>query len=317
MEELKYFNRRKFIKTGMIVGAGGFLGVSAFPSLLRGQEKPFAKLVVLHTNDTHSRLDPFPDDGSRNAGMGGVARRAALIQEIRKAEANVLLLDAGDIFQGTPYFNFFDGEPEIKAMNHMGYDAATVGNHDFDAGIENLAKQAELAQFPFLSANYDFSDTPMSSLCKPYQVFEKGPLKIGVYGLGIELEGLVPEKLYGATQYLDPVEKALQTEKHLKEELNCDLVVGLSHLGYQYRNHKISDKKLAEKLHFTNLIIGGHTHTFMRSPEEVKNAANQTTLLFQVGWAGINLGRVDFHFYEKRDQPEAGAYAIEVNTKSA
>ncbi len=208
-------NRRKFIQQGMVASSALVAG-SLLPEQLLAADNPY-QLTILHTNDVHSRLDPFPMDGGRNQGMGGVAARAALIQKIRQEQSQVLLLDAGDIFQGTPYFNIYKGEPEIKAMTMMGYDACTMGNHDFDGGIENFATQLEHAKFPVLMANYDFTGTALEMKTKPYQIFQKEKIKVGVLGIGIELEGLVPENLYGKTIYQDPIVAANRTASLLKK----------------------------------------------------------------------------------------------------
>src|SRR5215510_2175290 len=198
--------RKSFIRNN-IMTAGAFLTAKSFLGEPVTEENAY-KLTVLHTNDVHSRLDPFPMDGGTNQGLGGVAARAEIIEKIRTREDHVLLLDAGDIFQGTPYFNFYKGEPEIRAMSAMKYDATTIGNHDFDAGLENLATQfTNNATFPMLVANYDFSGTPMEYQYQPYKIFKKGKLKIGVFGIGIEMAGLISENLYGNTKYLDPVMK--------------------------------------------------------------------------------------------------------------
>jgi 5'-nucleotidase len=256
------------------------------------------KLVILHTNDTHSRLDPFPMDGSRNQGMGGVAARARLISEIRNQEEHVLLLDAGDIFQGTPYFNLYKGEPEMKAMEWMKYDACTMGNHDFDGGLTLFADQLKHVQFPVLICNYDFSETPMSGKTKPYQIFRKGNLKIGVTGVGIELSGLVPDSLIGNTRYLDPVASLNRTASKLKNEKGCDLVICLSHLGFEYKNDpaQISDVRLAAATEDVDIIIGGHTHTFLQTPVSILNKKGKNVLINQVGWGGLVLGRIDLEF---------------------
>ena len=256
------------------------------------------KITILHTNDVHSYIDPFPADHPKNPNMGGVARRAALIESIRLEEENVLLLDAGDIFQGTPYFNYYGGELEFKLMSMMHYDAATMGNHDFDNGIDGFYAQLPHAKFEFVSANYDFKNTILNEHVKPFKIFNKGGIRIGVFGLGIELEGLVDKKAYKETVYLDPIEIAQDMTKILKHKEKCDLVICLSHLGYSYKNepNKISDLVLAKKTKDIDLIIGGHTHTFLDKPVVEKNAEGKEVLINQVGCYGLNLGRIDFYF---------------------
>ena len=237
-------------------------------------------------------------DGSRNQGLGGIAGRAELIKEVRAAEAQVLLLDAGDIFQGTPFFNIYKGEPEIKAMAAMGYDACTIGNHDFDAGMENLATQlTRHANFPMLVSNYDFNRTPMEGKTLPYKVFKKGKLRIGVFGLGIEGKGLIPDNLFGNTVYQDPIVRANEISSMLITQEKCDMVICLSHLGYQYKGiDKVSDEILAKQTTNIDLIIGGHTHTFFEKPLVFQNKNGDDVVVNQVGWAGIILGRLDFEF---------------------
>jgi 5'-nucleotidase len=292
MEELfSTTNRRDFLKTGS--AAAALLAVSPFSAFAKEET---VQLTILHTNDVHSRIEPFPMDGSRNQGMGGVARRAALINTIRAEQKNVLLLDAGDIFQGTPYFNLFGGELEMKLMSDMRYDAATMGNHDFDNGIEGFVKQLPHATFPILVSNYDFQNTALKDKTQPYKIFKKQGLKIGVFGLGIELAGLVDKKNYGDIIYQDPVAKANTTASLLKNDLHCDLVICLSHLGYKYKENKVSDQILAGSTRNIDLIIGGHTHTFMKMPEDVRNLDGKVTTINQVGFAGINLGRLDYSF---------------------
>lgn len=269
------------------------------PDLLSaGPRRTEPRLTILHTNDWHSQIDPFPDDGGRNANQGGVLRRASLIRQIRQQENNVLLFDSGDIFQGTPYFNFFLGELEMKLMTQMGYDAATIGNHDFDGGIENLATQLGHADFPMLSANYDFTGTPLQDRVEPYRVFDKQGIRVGVFGLGIELKGLVPAALYGKTTYHDPVERGNQTALHLRTRQKCDLIVCLSHLGYRYRSEKVSDVVLAAASRNIDVILGGHTHTFLDQPVTVDNAEGKPVIINQVGFAGLRLGRLDITFPE-------------------
>lgn len=287
-------SRRKFI-TQTALAAGAILSSnSLFAEMQR--DAAAKKLTILHTNDVHSRLEPFPMDGGRNQGLGGVAPRAALIAQIRSEVEQVLLLDAGDIFQGTPYFNLYKGEPEMKAMAAMGYDAATMGNHDFDGGLDNFATQLQHVQFPILMSNYDFTNTPMEFKYQPYKIFKKGKLRIGVTGVGIEMAGLIPDSLFGNTRYLNPIQKLNETAALLKKEKSCDMVICLSHLGYKYKDNKVSDIVLARETENVDLIIGGHTHTFMDAPEIYKNKTGSDVLVNQVGWAGIQLGRLDYDF---------------------
>lgn len=309
MEELLKTNRRNFIKVGGIAAAVTALNLSPLGSLAAGDK---VKLTILHTNDVHSRIEPFPMDGSKNQGLGGTARRAALLKQIRATEQNVLLFDAGDIFQGTPYFNKYGGELEMKLMTAMKYDAATMGNHDFDNGLEGFYKQLPHADFPILCSNYDFKDTILHQSTKPYQIFKKAGLKIGVFGIGIELHGLVADANYGNTLYIDPITKANEIADLLRQELNCDLVICLSHLGYKYDSKRVSDQVLAKNNRNIDLIIGGHTHTFMAQPEDVQNLAGGITTINQVGFAGINLGRIDYHFerYKGRRAKSASTYTI-------
>ena len=265
------------------------------PLLFAREEKASHKLTILHTNDVHSRLDPFPD--GQFAGKGGVAARARLIRDIRASEENVLLVDAGDIFQGTPYFNLYKGEPELQAMSMMGYEAGTIGNHDFDAGIENLAEKISThANFPFIICNYDFSGTPMEQLYHPYRVIRKGKLTIGITGVGIEMAGLVGQGLYGITKYLDPVTEATKSADFLKNKKHCDMVICLSHLGDKYTNDKISDELLAQRSRHIDLIISAHTHRFFDAPRVYRNADGEEVVVNQVGWGGIQLGRLDYSF---------------------
>jgi 5'-nucleotidase len=307
-------NRRKFIAQSALAAGALLTGSRA----LAGLEGPEAvqRLTILHTNDVHSRIDPFPMDGGRNQGLGGVAARAALIEQIRKEEEQVLLLDAGDIFQGTPYFNLYKGEPEMKAMAAMGYDAATMGNHDFDAGLENFATQLQHGRFPLLACNYDFTGTPMEMKSEPYRVFKKGRLKIGITGVGIELKGLVPDSLYGNTVYLDPVQKMNETAHILKKDKGCDMVICLSHLGYKYGDNRVSDQVLAKESEWVDLIIGGHTHTFLDEPTVLKNKLGGDVLVNQVGFAGIILGRLDFEFSRQKKKNLLKSHTVTIGKKT-
>lgn len=299
MEEFKYQNRRDFLK--YFVGTSAVL--AGLPALSKTTlaSKDLVQLTILYTNDVHSRIEPFSSNDPKFANMGGFARRAAVIEEIRKQNDNILLLDAGDIFQGTPYFNLFHGELEYKLMSTMQYDATTIGNHDFDLGIENLVKQMPHAGFSFINCNYDFSNTDLKGKISPYKIFTKRGIKIGVLGYGIELEGLVDKKMYGDTVYQNPLSVANTTAKLLKHDLGCDYVIALSHLGYEFPDKKISDKSMAPLTENIDLIIGGHTHTFLEHPVKLANRVGKEIFVTQVGWAGIWLGKLDVYFsYDKK-----------------
>ncbi len=308
-------NRRTFLKHSLIT-AGAF-SVSPALSAMESDTGRITRLTILHTNDTHSRMEPFPMDGGRNQGLGGVAARASLIDQIRNNQEQVLLLDAGDIFQGTPYFNLYKGEPEIRAMSAMNYDATAIGNHDFDAGMENLATQLKKhARFPMLVCNYDFTSTPMEYQTRPYHIIKKDRLRIGILGVGIELKGLVPDNLYGKTVYLDPVTRANETASRLREKEKCDFIICLSHLGYRYGDNKVSDVVLARETENIDLIIGGHTHTFMNDPLILKNRQNREVTINQVGWAGIILGRLDYEFSASGGKKLARTASLRVTKKT-
>lgn len=289
--------RKTFIQHSFALAGALSIAPHTWPSnyLLK---KGLRKIVILHTNDQHSQIDPFPANDPTFPNAGGFARRAAIIQQIRKDEEHVLLLDAGDTFQGTPYFNFYGGELEFKLMSRMGYDASTMGNHDFDNGMEGFVKQLPHASFPFLNVNYDVTDTPLEGILKPWIIKNMQGIRIGIFGLGVELHGLADPKLFGNVKYLNPVDKANQTAIFLRNEKKCDFIICLSHLGFEYATSKISDKILAQTSKNIDLIIGGHTHTFLNQPVEIKNLQNKPTWVAQAGWGGIILGRMDFIFDE-------------------
>jgi 5'-nucleotidase len=299
-------NRRKFIQQSALAALGMGTGIM---SLSAAKSMGVEVLTILHTNDVHSRIDPF--ESGKYKGMGGIAYRQQVINQIRKEMPHVLLLDAGDIFQGTPYFNLFGGEVEIKSMSALGYDAATLGNHDFDGGVDGLIKQLPHASFDFINSNYDFKNSPLKDKILPYKIIQKGKLKIGIVAVGIELEGLVPRNLFGDIIYRDPIEPADNLANFLKTKAGCHLVICLSHLGYSYADKKISDVELAKNSTSIDVILGGHTHTFLERPTALENKNNQIVLVNQVGWGGIKLGRIDVVFSEKTTRLEY--YSSHVN----
>ena len=284
------------------MGLGASAGsLSWLPQDARAQSAADGETVVtfLHTNDVHSRIDPFAEGSGRNAGLAGAARRATLIDQIREdiaaaGQPEPLLLDAGDVFQGTPYFNLFKGTLDFKVMSKLGYEAMTIGNHDFDAGMEGLRDALEFADFELVSANYDFSKSILRGRVKPYIVHQRGPVRVGIFGLGVRLQGLVSDSLYTGVVHRAPLPIAADMARHLRQRENCDLIICLSHLGNNGVRNDPGDQQIAERVEGIDLIIGGHSHTFMREPTRITHGERET-LVFQVGFAGINLGRVDFH----------------------
>ncbi len=310
MAEFNSLNRRSFIKRSSYLVGFGAIAASPFSAL--GSIDQRKNLTVLHTNDWHSRIEAFPDTDKNYAGRGGAASRASLIQQIRNEVSNVLLLDAGDIFQGTPYFNFYEGALEYKLMSAMGYDLATLGNHDFDNGIQGIVKQLPNAGFQFVNANYDFTKTALNGAVLPYKILHKKGIKVGVFGVGIALKGLVPDANFENLTYYDPITVAEQTAAILRKK-HCDLIICLSHLGYEYKTNQVSDLVLANSKADIDLIIGGHTHTFLKEPIVVKNQLGKQVLVNQVGWAGLQLGRIDFEFEQNNWKHTTGILsALEV-----
>ena len=283
-------NRRKFIYNSSLAS----LSVVGLNSCNLLNED--VKLTILHTNDVHSQIEPFPLNHNKYPDRGGFARRANIFKDLMKINPNTLIFDAGDIFQGTPYFNFFKGELELNLMKKMGYNAATIGNHEFDAGLSSLKTNILNNDFQFISSNYNFDNTELEGLVNKYKVYKKQGIKLGVFGLGIELNGLVNSSLYLETKYYDPVEIAKEMITKLKKEKKCDLIICISHLGHSYQNEKISDLKLGKLTSDIDLIIGGHTHTLLKKPEIIKNSKNEDVIINQVGSNGVFIGKIDFNF---------------------
>ncbi|WP_088654809.1 bifunctional metallophosphatase/5'-nucleotidase [Geofilum rhodophaeum] len=290
-------SRRSFIKKSL---AGAAL--LAFP--LSGEaffKKESTRIVILHTSDLHSRIDPFPKDHPHYPGKGGFAQRAAQIQKIRKENEHVLLFDSGDILQGTPYFNFYKGQPEFELMSRMGYDAATLGNHEFDNGLEALNQLLPHATFPFISANYHFENTALKGKISPWKIFQKGRVKIGVLGLGIDPKGLIADSNYRGMEWSNPLETGETTAAYLKQQ-GCHLVVALSHLGLQMDRGRYDDIQLAAHSTNIDLILGGHTHSFMERPLLTQNAAGKEIPILHSGQHGVQMGRLDFEFGSKAEE---------------
>ncbi|CAN5888293.1 metallophosphatase [soil metagenome] len=299
--------RREFLTRSAIFGTSliahpwghAFSSGSAAESLTapllhsRGSE---TLITILHTNDTHSQIDPLPPNDKLYPGQGGVARRATLVKRVRKQNPNTLLIDGGDVFQGTPYFNFYKGEVEYKAMSEIGYDVGTLGNHEFDNGVEALAAAIQFAKFDLVSANYDVRGTPLESKVKRYVVRQIEGVRIGLFGLGISPVGLITPANFKGVTYCEPVVAAREVVKRLRETERCSMVIAMTHLGYypEPRDGATGDSQVAAQVDGIDFIAGGHTHTFMEKPVRVKQPSGQETLIFQVGKSGIYLGRVDF-----------------------
>ena len=283
-------NRRKFIYNSSLAS----LSVMGLNSCNLNSRN--LKITILHTNDVHSQIEPFPSNHNKYPNKGGFARRADLFKEIIDLNQNTLIFDAGDIFQGTPYFNFFQGDLELSLMKKMGYNAATIGNHEFDAGLKMLKQNIINNDFQFISSNYDFTNTELEGLIDKYKIYNKGGVKIGVFGLGIELKGLVNPILFKETKYNDPLDVAKDMTSKLKFEKGCDLIICISHLGHQYQIDKISDTKLAKLTSNIDLIIGGHTHTLLKEPLIINNSLGKEVIINQVGSGGVFVGRIDFNF---------------------
>ena len=305
------WNRRDFIKK---LGLSGlFLGSGLIPKNIFASGKQIQKITLLHTNDLHSRIEPFPKSDPEFGGLGGFARINNLVKKIRSEEENVLLFDSGDVFQGTPYFNFFKGEAEFKLMSKIGYDAGNIGNHEFDNGIEGIVSQLKHLNFPLLNANYDFTGTELSGEIPPYKIFEKGDLRIGVFGLGVDLEAYVVPENRMTIEYIDPIDVVEEMVGILKEKHKCDLIVCLSHLGHTSDYDEIYDLKLAKETRGIDVILGGHSHTLLETPERVLNLDGEEVLINQVGWAGIALGRIDFYINKKENTKLASSKLLSVD----
>ena len=270
-----------------------------FGGQLRAQETK--NIVILHNNDVHSRIEPMPESHPNYPNLGGVVRQQAYVEEVRKENKNVLLFSCGDFVQGTPYFNLFRGQVEIACMNFMKYDAACLGNHEFDNGLDSLAKMIRSAHFPIISTNLDFTGTALDGLTTKYLILERDGIKIGVIGLTINPKDLVTPANYQGVTYLDPIQTANEIAAFLKEK-GCDLVVCLSHLGYYPSEDRVGDITLAKESRNIDVILGGHTHTFLVKADSRLNLDEKEVLINQVGDRGIYMGRWDIVMEKEMEQ---------------
>lgn len=256
-----------------------------------GNEEP-TRIHILQTSDTHSRIEPIETNkADRDAGKGGVVRRASFVKQFKNEFPETLVVDCGDFCQGTPYYNFFFGDVEVEMMNQIGYDAITIGNHEFDFGMENLARLYQKANFPVVCANYDVTGTELEGLVKPYTIVERSGLKIGLFGLSPKLEGLVQaDKCEGIT-FLDPIKSAKKVIEQLREKEKCDLVVCLSHLGIEIQG--ISDEEVIASTSGIDLLLGGHTHTLMNEPRIYLNENGKDVPAMHTGRNGAHIGKIE------------------------
>ena len=250
------------------------------------------QLVILHTNDTHSCIMPLNPNlaDTALAGRGGFLRRMALIEDERAKTPGLLLIDSGDFSQGSPYYNFYKGEVEVELMNRMGYDVATIGNHEFDFGLENMARIFRMAKFPIVCANYDFTGTSVEGLVKPYTIIKRNGLKIGLFGLSPQPKGLVDTTKFVGVKYLDPVETARRMAALLKTKKKCDVVICVSHLGWE--DEELTDQMLVPATRDIDIVLGGHSHTYMKTLQYVKNVDGKDVPVDQNGKHGIWIGRI-------------------------
>ncbi|MBN2694723.1 metallophosphatase [bacterium] len=276
--------RREFIKNIALGSVPFFIGKSLFAEGKKESNK-ITEITFLHTNDTHSRLDPFPDGSGGKSNMGGVSRRASLIKEIKKNSPNTYLFDAGDAFQGTPYYNFYSGKLEYQALSMLGYNYVTIGNHEFDSGTDKLLAAMEYSKFKIVSSNYTSELSGFKKHVSPYDIFEVNGVKFGVFGLSIPFKGLVGEDSHKGIVDLPIFETAKTMVAQLRKQV--DFLILLSHIGIEI------DEPLAEKISGIDLIIGGHSHTYLKKPFTPKNS---DTMILQAGASGVYLGKLDLKF---------------------
>lgn len=305
-------DRRSFLKQFL----AGAAGVAMAPNMVLSNRDELT-ISILHTNDTHARIDPFPENHPQYANLGGFARRARLVKQIRKTDKHVLLLDSGDVFQGTPYFNLYDGELDYKLMSQLGYDASTLGNHEFDNGVDGWLDVVKHANFPVLNSNYDIDRTDAQEAVSNILIKEFEGVKVGIFGLGVDFDGLVLKELHKGFRYFDPVGVARGVTRNMKRYMDCSVVICLSHLGYRYEDDRISDQKLAREVPDIDLILGGHTHTFLDQPEEVRHSDGSITRINQVGFAGIQLGYLKLRLNNLREITMVNHHSVTVDRKYA
>ena len=267
-----------------------WMAIVAFAAMAATGEAQDKQLVILHTNDTHSTIEQLnPNLANKDlAGRGGYIRRLELLRQQRQQHPDLLYFDSGDFSQGSPFYTLFKGDVEIGLMNQMGIDAATIGNHEFDYGLENMARLFKMANFPIVCANYDFTGTVVEGLVKPYVIIKRNGVKIGVFGLAPKLDGLVESANCKGVTYLDPVAKALEMATLLKKKKKCDMVICISHLGWL----DDGDKAMIKGSRYIDLVLGGHSHTYLERLEYVPDLDGHQVAVDQNGKHGIWIGKM-------------------------
>lgn len=255
------------------------------------------EITILHTNDTHSCILPLSSNLADTllAGRGGYLRRVNMIKEERKKNPKLLLFDSGDFSQGSPYYTIYKGDVEVSLMNMMGYDACTIGNHEFDFGLENMARIFRMCNFPVVCANYDFTGTPVEGLVKPYIIIKRDGIKIGIFGISPHLDGLVAAENYQGVKYLDPKEKAAEMADLLKNKEKCDVVICLSHMGWNMRDAD-GDQQVIGSTRNIDLVLGGHSHTYFKNLEYVNNLDGKSIPVDQNGKHALFVGKLKLEF---------------------
>ena len=261
-------------------------------SPLDADAKKHKQLVILHTNDTHSTIFPVKQniDDKEIAGRGGYLRRVNMLKEQRQQHPDLLLFDSGDFSQGSGYYTLFKGEVEIGLMNQMGYDAVTIGNHEFDFGLDNLARIFRMANFPIVCSNYDCKGTVLEGLVKPYITLKRNGVKIGVFALSPALKGLVFDGNCQGITYLDPAETAQKYIDILRKQEKCDVVICISHLGW--KESEYTDEMLLKGIEGCDLVLGGHTHTYMKQLEYAPDKTGKLIPVDQNGKHGAFIGKL-------------------------
>ncbi len=267
---------------------------------LVGKAQQDVKIFVVHTNDTHSCIMPITPNyaDTAQADKGGFLRRVALIDSLRRAEPEMLLFDCGDFSQGSPYYNIFRGDVEVALMNRMKYDACVIGNHEFDYGLDNMVRLFRAMNFPVVCCNYDFTDTVVDGLVKPYVVFERNGVRVGVLGVSPKMEGLVAKDNFEGVAFHDPIESVNKVAEYLKLTERCDLIICLSHLGLDIEG--MDDRELIEETRYIDVVLGGHTHTYMKQPEQMVNADGAPVVYNQMGKNARFVGTLTLTLEEER-----------------